>query len=183
MMVDSVHPERFEIRGDGRGSAAFGGVVAIALGLVILNMILSWDEPPLLALLFFWAFCLVCVVGGLLGLAAVLRSTLVPDFRVDATGFHATGGRFHAPWAEIGLIEVGTVEVHHHDYQRPRNSGPRRRRVFWVTRGDLRYEFQIIHEHPLPLDELAQQVTRFAGPVPVRALDTVERRPQWARKP
>lgn len=181
-MAVPVDHEPYEIRGDTRGSAAFGGVVAIALGLVVLNMILSWDDPPVAALVFFWAFCLLCVAGGLLGLAAVLRGTLVPDFRMDAAGFHATGARFHAPWPEIQLLEIGTVEVHQLDFERLRDSGYRQRRVFWVTRGDLRYEFQIVHERPLPLDEIHRGVARFAGEVPVRALESVERRPQWSRR-
>ncbi|MFB7470310.1 hypothetical protein [Kitasatospora sp. NPDC056184] len=182
-MAVPVHHDPYEIRGDGNGSAAFGGVVAIALGAVVFNMLLSWDDTPLVVLLFFWAFCLLCVVGGLVVLAVVLRSMLVPDFRLDADGFHATGARFHAPWSEIGLIEVGTVEVYRQDYQQPRNSGYQQRRVFWVTRGELRYEFQIIRDRPLSLGELERALVRFAGEVPVRVLESVERRTQWTGKP
>ncbi|WP_380282640.1 hypothetical protein [Kitasatospora purpeofusca] len=182
-MAVPVHHEPYEIRGDGKGSAAFGSAFAVVLGLLVFNMVLSWDDTPLVVLLFFWAFCLLCVVGGLLGLAAVLRSTLVPDFRLDAAGFHAPGARFHAPWSEIRLIEVGTVEVHRQDYGQPRNSGYQQRRVFWVTRGELRYEFQIIRDRPLSLGELDQALARFAGQVPVRVLESVERRTQWTRKP
>ncbi|MFJ8043590.1 hypothetical protein ACIRBX_24130 [Kitasatospora sp. NPDC096147] len=183
-MVAPVHGEKYEIRSDGQGSVLFGSIVVLALGAVVFNMVAHWGEETVLVVrLFFWAFGGVCVLMGVVGLAVLVRTAAVPEYRVDAAGFHAPNAKFHAPWSEIALIEVGTVEVYHHNHQQPRASGYRQRQVFWVQRGELVYEFQMTRDHPIPLVELERALTGFAGQVPVQVRETVERRMQWTRKP
>ncbi|WP_199881275.1 hypothetical protein [Streptomyces sp. CB03911] len=167
----------YEIRGDGRWSALAGAVFAVVLGVLVLRM--PWHDGFLLSQLFLWAFCLACFAGGALVVVAVVTSAARPDVRVDRTGFQAPASGFRADWPSVRQIEIGTVELRRRNFLQPAGTPLPRRRVIWVVRGDRRYEFQLVRERPLPVEEIRAGIQRFAGEVPVHVLELTEGREEW----
>ncbi|MGW2817756.1 hypothetical protein [Streptomyces sp. NPDC001415] len=170
-------PQSYEVYADGLGMFAAIGTVFVLLGLWMLTGIRPWDGPVDWAKLAFgWGFALFVLSAGAFLVLACVYGAVRPVIRADAAGIHLAT-RFDAPWAEVREIEVGTVAIWEHGDE-SHAGGYEHHRAVWVTlHSGKRHEYIARRQGgDLSADELRTGLSRFAGEVPVRWTDEVERR-------
>ncbi|MFG3286099.1 hypothetical protein [Streptomyces sp. NPDC048111] len=172
-----AEPEPYEVYADGLGMFAAIGIVFLALGLWMLTGIRPWHGPVDWAKLAFgWGFALFVVAAGAFLVLACVYGSLRPVIRADAAGVHLAT-RFDAPWSQVREIEVGTVAIWEIGDERTAG-GYEHHRAVWVTlHSGRRHEYIARRQNGgLSADELRTGLSRFAGEVPVRWTEEVERR-------
>ncbi|WP_438292330.1 hypothetical protein [Streptomyces sp. HUAS TT7] len=175
--VQDPEPQSYEVYADGLGMFAAIGIVFMVLGLWMLTGIQPWHGPVDWAKLAFgWGFALFVLGAGAFLVLACVYGAVRPVIRADAAGVHLAT-RFDAPWAEVREIEVGTVAIWEHGDE-SHAGGYEHHRAVWVTlHSGKRHEYIARRQGgDLSADELRTGLSRFAGEVPVRWTDEVERR-------
>ncbi|MEV8527972.1 MULTISPECIES: hypothetical protein [unclassified Streptomyces] len=171
-------PQSYEVYADGLGMFAAIGIVFMVLGLWMLTGIRPWQGPADWAQLAFrWGLALFVLGAGAFLLLACVYGAVRPVIRANAAGIHLAT-RFDAAWSEVREIEVGTVAIWEHGDESTAG-GYEHHRVVWVTlHSGRRHEYIARRQGgDLSATELRTGLSRFAGEVPVRWTDEVERRP------